>query len=252
MGERLPKPMPEAVTPAHQAYLIHNRAEIVSLLRSLAKDRSLVTAYYGAGDSFLVTTVLSVNPEFEELILDVSPDRESEARVRGGSPLTMVAFLDHVKLQFHADRSEITRWQGEPAVRVRVPRTLLRLQRRENYRVQTPLLRAPVCHAPAAAGRPSAELRVSDLSGGGLALASRPGEPRFDVGMLIPGCVLQLPGMESIGVDLEVRHAADSMDSMGRSVRTCGCRFLNLPGTASTMIQRYINGVERERRRVLG
>jgi c-di-GMP-binding flagellar brake protein YcgR len=158
-----------------------------------------------------------------------------------------------VKLQFHAQCSELTQFDGQPAVRVRLPRTLLRLQRRENYRVKTPILRPPLCHVPAAAGRPSAELRVSDLSCGGLALTIRPGEPRLDSGMVVTDCVLLLPGLEeTIGVDLEVRHTADSMDSTGRALRACGCRFVDLPGPAETMIQRYILAVERERRRVMG
>lgn len=253
MGERCAQAFPETVGPANEAYLIHNRVEILSLLRALAKHNALVTAYFASGESFLVTTVLAVNPEFEELILDIGPERAAETRERADAPLTIVAFLNDVKLQFHADRSELTQFQGQAAVRVRLPRTVLRLQRRENYRVKTPILRPPLCRVPAAAGRPSAELRVSDLSCGGLALSIRPGEPRLEAGMVVADCVLLLPGLaESIGIDLEIRHTADSMDSSGRALRNCGCRFTDLPGPAETMIQRYIHAVERERRRVMG
>jgi c-di-GMP-binding flagellar brake protein YcgR len=251
MGERLPKPLPEAVDAGNEAYLIHNRAEIIALLRSLARERALVSAYHGPGGSFLLTSVLAVNPEFEEIILDVGPDNNAAAHPRD-SPITVVGFLDGVKLQFQADHVEDTQWEGSPALRVRVPRTVLRLQRRDAYRVRTSVLRPPTCHVPAAAGRSAAALRVSDLSCGGIALAIRPGEPRHDRGMQVTGCVLELPGLESIGVDLEVRHTADTTDAAGRALLHCGCRFIRLPGPATTMIQRYINTVERERRRLLG
>jgi c-di-GMP-binding flagellar brake protein YcgR len=58
--------------------------------------------------------------------------------------------------------------------------------------------------------------------------------------------------MAPIAVSIEARHERDGNPASAGGLRTCGCRFVDLPGPAATQIQRYVNTVERERLRLRG
>jgi len=62
--------------------------------------------------------------------------------------IAFVAFLNQVKAQFVVPHAEPTTWEGLPAIRVRVPDSVLRLQRREYYRIQPPVARPLLCSLP--------------------------------------------------------------------------------------------------------
>lgn len=239
----------EQMTPANERFLLHSRAEIAALLRALARKRTTVAAYYGTGDAFLLTTILAFDADAHELVLDA--ERNANGRPGASSTLTLVAFEDSVKVQFQVQRAASALWGGLPAIRVQAPRTLLRLQRRESYRLRLPLLRAAECRVPAVAGRAAARLRVVDISCVGLGLAIPSQQLRFEPGQCLRKCELELPGSETLVVTLEVRRIVKSFRPVARGLPTCGCRFVDLPGPSATVIQRYINTVDREQRRLL-
>lgn len=244
----------EQLTRANEPYLIHNRVEIAALLRALSRKRTPVAAYYGPGDTFLLTTLLAFDPDSWQLVLDAGRNVEEQSNT--ASTLTLVAFEGSVKVQFQIDRAEPALWGGMPAIRSTAPGTVLRLQRRESYRLRLPLLRSVRCRIPAAADRGAADLRVVDISCAGLGLAVATDQPRFEPGEQLWGCELDLPGGETLVVDLEVRRTVDTSGiappgTAARPIPTCGCRFVGLPGPSATQIQRYINNVDREQRRMM-
>jgi len=252
MAEPADTRRPEALSAAHESYLLHDRKEIAAQLKALERARAMATVYFEGGEPCLTSTFLSHDADRDEVTLDGGGERAAELAVLAKRELAVVAFLDGLKLQFHAPGGSVQAADGGPVLKLPFPRTMLRLQRRQHFRVRTPILRSPVCHVPPDTGRAACALRVADLSVGGLALALRPGEPRLGAGDFAGGCVLELPGAPAIPVSLDVRHANDFMNAAGKPLRTCGCRFVGLPGPAQTQIQRYILAVERERARLVG
>ena len=77
-----------------------------------------------------------------------------------------------------------------------------------------------------------------------------PGDVRLEPGDILRGCLLELPGLTPIAVSIEARHADRPAKTPVAGLRTCGCRFVDLPGPAETQIQRYVSAVERERLRL--
>ncbi len=57
-------------------------------------------------------------------------------RITESKLATFVTFLDQIKVQFNALRIEMTSFGGKPALRARLPDSLMRLQRRNFYRVR--------------------------------------------------------------------------------------------------------------------
>ena len=77
----------------------------------------------------------------------------------------VVAFLDHVKIQFVCNGIEKIQFEGRDAFLTRIPETLLRIQKRENYRVNTPAIPAAQCtiSLPKDINPPTAELSLHDI-----------------------------------------------------------------------------------------
>ena len=247
MGSASRARLPEPLQPGHESFLVRGVPEILALLRGIRHAQSLVTAYAGGTGDFFASTVLDVNALSGEFLLEAGPGTVLPGEAQ---TITVVTFLDSVKVQFEAAMLGTVGFEGHRALRLRLPSRVLRLQRRENFRVPTPALRAPVCRIPADAGRPALEIRVADVSCGGIALALEPGDLWLEPGDILRGCVLELPGMAPIAVSIEARHAERPAKGPVAGIRTCGCRFVDLPGPAETQIQRYVSAVERERLRL--
>ena len=228
-----------------ESYRIHSRVEILMLLRELTAQRTKVTLHFDGGSRSIPTCLLAVNPEFEELVFDCGSDAEANGQLLRANTLTFVTFLEQIRIQFSAHRAEPTILEGLPALRVRMPESVVRLQRRENYRVVTSLVKPLVCEVPDPTDDPrTLPLRVLDLSAGGLALHV-PGEKSpFSIGDALEGCSLDLPEAGRVIFNASVRSLALHARPPGLRV---GCAFVRLPGHAHKLVQRQILDLERAR-----
>lgn len=234
--------------PNEERYRIHSRVEIIALLRTLHERHALLTIGFG-GSRFVVSAVLDVAPDADEVILDCGAhaiDTQALLRARG---LSVVTMLDHVKVQFEVDHAEETMFDGAPALRVQLPESLLRLQRRDAYRLQTSAARPIKLVIPATdvEGKPF-EFRICDISCGGVGIIVPDPGPAIEPGMRFEGCRIDLGDAGLVMADVDVRHSATTRNAAGITQRRCGCRFVRLAPAMSVRIQRYINQEERLRR----
>ncbi|APV51420.1 hypothetical protein BWI17_18025 [Betaproteobacteria bacterium GR16-43] len=236
---------PEAFGPELEPFQIHSRRDVIAVLQSLRHGKSPITMHYDRGERFLVTRLLSVNPDFEELIFDASPDAEENARLARSTRVTAVSFDAHVKVQFEAEHAEGIVFDNLPAFRVRVPGVLLRLQRREAYRIATPVVKPLKCRIPLSEGE-TVEATLVDISVGGLACFVRAPQLEAEVGTRYPDCVMELPDEGPLTTTLEVRHVTEERQGT-TTMRRLRCKFVSLAGTDATRVQRYIHKLERSR-----
>lgn len=235
-------PLPDS--PELERYQIYSRSELVALLREILHRRVLVTIYFSNGTRFIVTNLLAINPDFEELVFDCGADEEVTRALTRSSRFTVVTFLDQVKIQFSGQRMELTSFEDAPALRMRVPDSLLRFQRREFYRTQTigkPLMwRLPL----AAPDGKTAEGRIVDISCGGIALLVQNEHTRIEPGTVLRECEINLPEIGRLSLTLEIRSAAGGT---GTGNHRYGCAFVGIPGPVVALIQRYVNNLQRAR-----
>jgi c-di-GMP-binding flagellar brake protein YcgR len=231
---------------ADARYTLRSRLEILSLLYAVAERRAAVTIHFPGGAGFIVSSLLHVNPQFEELVFDVGADPDANSRLLGSSRMTLVMWLDGVKLQFPAQSAEPTSYQGLPALRIRVPAEMLRLQRREYFRARIPL--ASPLHARLPLPEGEAKARVLDISVGGVAIVMPEHAPLLPIGTLLRPCRMELPDYGELVAGLEIRNDMATAERAAKAHRY-GCRFMNLPRQAIAAIQRFIMKLERERAR---
>lgn len=231
-----------------ESCVVRDPREVRRLLQALVDQRVLVSAQIeGSGHAF-PTTVLELGDGADWLLLDAGPN-EAVNRIAGRSgQLWCSAQLERVGVRFHLARCEAVSHDGHPAFQAAFPATFQHLQRRQLYRLEAPLTDSPVCVLPGnEEGDTPLELRVLDISGGGLALALPMDQSRVVPNATYPGCELRLPGVAPIEVELNVRNMFTQTMANGTEVLRAGMRFGKLPRAAENKIQRYIFSVERKR-----
>jgi c-di-GMP-binding flagellar brake protein YcgR len=241
-------PFPEPDAPELEHYMLYSRAEIVALLNRIGQERILVTVYTGNDGSFAVSMVLQVDAEREIATFDMPVNPEAQQRVLGSRDLVFVVFFENVKIQFRAPSAQAVTFDQRAAFHVGLPDQMLRLQRREFFRVRTPVTGQAKCLVPLADGASKYEsLPLINISVGGLAVMSYPDSFDLPMGQLVRNCILDLPGIGPVGVAFRVVNIYDEdADSAGR---TFGCQFVDLAPQARLMLQRYVNRVEAEQRK---
>jgi c-di-GMP-binding flagellar brake protein YcgR len=228
-------------------YLIHSRTEIAHVLRAIMQKNELVTAYFNHGRDFILTSIVDVDPGLGAVILDCGANEALNTKVLESGKIIFVTTQDRVKVQFVADRIDAVRHNQRNAFRVKLPATLLKLQKREYYRLSTPVINPIKCLIPTAEhGR--IEANIADISIGGIGITGYRPEIELETGKQYDGCRIDLPDIGTVAVSIEIRGTFDIILKNGSRTRRSGCEFVNIPGSMQAMIQRYIIKLDRERR----
>lgn len=232
----------------YDKYMLRNPAEVLAVLRQLQQRFTQLTVFSNEGQDMLLTVVVEVSPD--HLILDIGADEEVNRRVEAAERHYCIGQLDRVRIQFLLGRFNRIDHNGQPAFFATMPKEVLRLQRREFYRLSAPAARPLRCRIPMTLpdGRAgSFDAIVLDISVGGVGLTGFPEDLPLEVGQILTNCRIELP--EEGIIETTLRVCQTGISFIGNQTRLrAGCEFVSLPGPKQTLIQRYIIKVERERK----
>lgn len=231
-------------------YLLRDPLEIVHLIRMLAAERALVTAYLAPGSQSLLTMVLGLTSGEDAVLLDGSTSEAINRQVELAERITCITHLDKVRVQFSLGTPSRQTTGNGAVFSTALPTEVLRLQRRDFFRLNTPVAQTVLCSIPldtrhGIGGR--VEMRILDISTGGIAVAVPPSGLALVPGMSFDGCQLKLPASEPISAQLTVRNVFRLVTRNGTEMLRAGCQFTGLSPQAEGMIQRYIMKNEKQR-----
>jgi len=236
----------------HARFLLQSKIEIVAVLRSLVQRRSLVTAYFDQGRSFFLTSLVELDADAGQVVIDSGREEAINREVLHAERLFLVSTLDKVKIQFSLRRLSETRNGGLPAFAAALPDQILRLQRREYFRLTTPVTRPVRLVATLRRADGSAmpvETSILDISGGGVGLLAAPSlAALLPRGQRLDDGRISLPDEGVLTANLLVCNKGEEATRGGARHFRVGCEFIGLTGARMNMLQRYITRIERERK----
>ncbi len=227
-------------------FTVRSPVEVAFILRAVMQAGEMVTAYFNDGRDFMITAILAVDRNAGEVLFDASKDSASNRRLTGGRKVSFVTTQDRIKVQFDSDAVTTTTYEGDPAFRIPLPASLLKFQRRDYYRVDTPVIKPVRCRLALPEGH--VDTHLVDISLGGVCLTGYPESLAMEPGREFPGCRIDLGDAGQLTADLQVRNNIDIPLRNGTVSRRAGCMFVKLPPGAEAMLQRYIIRLERDRR----
>jgi flagellar brake protein len=231
-----------------EQYLLHERREIAYVLRQLAARRCMITAYLATSSRFIMSSVLAVSDDDRTIHLDLGNDEALNNEAANATSLLCLTQLDKVKVQFSVTLPRIEMFGKYPALIAETPEVLLRLQRREYYRLTAPVAHSLICRIPSPGQNSRVEARVIDISGGGVAVIVPPKDMNLSADEKYMDCRLDLPDFGPITTTLRVRNIFRITSRSGTDMLRAGCQFEDLPTPMANAIQRYILRVERDRK----
>jgi c-di-GMP-binding flagellar brake protein YcgR len=227
---------------------ISNPLEIGGLLRSLAYRLDNLTADYT--ERRTVTRILDVDTTARTFIFDWDTDRIEYEAALGADRWIFHATPRGIRVEFSVGRVQPIVFEDKPAFQARFPKDLLCRQRREYFRVQTPVLDPYLCGGSLPNGE-RFRAEIVDLSLSGIALRMMDDHlGNLETGSIVHNAELHFTGQSPISLDLQFVSYRD-LDGIAGSPRLIlGFKFLSLPGHTENVLQRLIARLELERRLV--
>lgn len=238
---------PERDSVKMRPYLLHSPIEITGVLRQLATKHVTCTLFYSDDLKHLPVRIIAVQADSGTLLLALGGDSVQTRALKEASDLTAVAFTGAVKLQFRLDRAALTRHEGEEVLRAALPAELMRLQRRSDFRVPTPVGDPVTCSIGVPGEtRPRVQMTVLEMSCGGLGMMVDAGRLEANEGQVFSDVELDLNEDGVVNPRIELRHIAPMLRD-GRYHDRFGFAFVRLPGSTSKLIQQYVMALDRRR-----
>jgi c-di-GMP-binding flagellar brake protein YcgR len=224
---------------------IESHKEILALLRSICEKNQLIRMLINGQADVCVTSILNVTAS--HLFLDCSIDPRQNQRILNTGAIGFETTLDKIRIMFSSGQVQDALYGGRPALKIVLPTTLIRLQRREYYRMETPLGLPVMVTLPAELGEGAHVLPLADISCGGIAMLDNrrllPNTP----GLHYAACLIDLPHVGIIRTTLQICNSLDLTLLNNKPSRRLGCRFVDIARPMLADVQRYITKLERER-----
>jgi c-di-GMP-binding flagellar brake protein YcgR len=219
---------------------------IERILKELLDAKSIVSLYIDHGQDFMLSSIVALNTGKGVLMLEQGVDQDFNQRLLDAGQIICTATHDQVHIQFTGAELKSTILGDEAVFQVAIPKELVRLQRRDAYRLATSVVNPVKCMINT--GERFLETVVIDISIGGIGILAYEGSGMLKAGESYHGCRIALPGTGEFAVSLNVCTTFEVALKNGRITHRAGCQFIDLPPSVETEIQRYIIRVERERR----
>ena len=217
-------------------YSVEDAGERTRLMRRLfAEGAMVVLTPPDDEDTAVVSRVLSVDATGGRLELEFVTDAARVAAFREAGRACARASLDGIGLRFALEPIQLIGDAEARRLVAAMPVRLLRLQRREAFRVAPPVTAQPRLFVPLADGE--REVRVLDVSATGLAFEWPDADSPPPAGTRLPGCRLELPATVPIRCTLRVRGVEPRPDAPVR----VGVELEGLAPTAARSVQVYVN-----------
>jgi flagellar brake protein len=233
-----------------ERYTLRSRTEILFQLRAIKKHKLLVNLDLTGSRQIVVTSVLAVDEVNNTLILDSARGDALNHELMSGKGAEFITQLDGITISFATGPVTLCAFEKLPALRMGIPKSLIRLQRREHFRVALPIAHPVKCIVPStwAGDADPITTHIVDISGGGVAIAESGGLLGTETGRILADCQLLLPATDAIVTSLEVRNSAQIRLQNGAFQTRLGCKFIEMPNDMAATLQRFVMDTERARR----
>jgi len=229
-----------------QRYRVLHRADIEQVLQEILHSQPVVTMVSADRLSPILTTRL-LQVAKGRLWLEGSPDGLITQILLKSRNVLAVTEQDMVQVRIPCrGLGQDVDPQLGTVLTASYPTELLRLQRRDSYRLGTSVIHPVKCLIRNDDN--FMETNVIDLSISGVGILAYKAAGELSAGETYHGCRLNLPEAGEFAVSLTVKSTYDVARPDGRTAHRAGCQFLDLPPSIETQIQRYILRVDRERR----
>lgn len=224
---------------------------VAFLLVGFARTYDQFSVSFGGAGEMMLTTVLDAQPAGDRLIFDCSGSADINERFLRSSRNVFSGRPGGIHVQFITGHASEINYGGSKAFAVPLPKYIVRMQRRDTFRIETPLGR-PLQFFGRMTDGGLLNVPVHDISVAGLGVTASALPDGLSSGDRLENCHFSLPDDErELFFGATIRHVTPQVGRIGQQQWRIGLHFEDMPGIEENRIQRYIARVERERHELL-
>jgi c-di-GMP-binding flagellar brake protein YcgR len=223
--------------------------EIVSQLRGLIKQGERIAVSFDGGRQSFLTVLIDISHDEKHLYFDIGGSDETNRAFLRADRCIFTSTVGGIRIQFPAMQAREATLRGELVLAVTLPKSLLRLQRRDVFRIQLPTSNPYICRIRRGSPQETA-LPLHDISIGGVGILSTE-ELGYEPLEVLENSWIDLRDSGALALTLEVRYITSLESRTGKPLWHMGCQFLKLSSLNETLIQRFMARLEAERRALL-
>ena len=222
-------------------FLLNNEADIRALPNKLQRRRSRVTGHFEKNNNIFSTCLLEVGKS--AVILDDTCDETISNRILASTQLLFSSVCGGAPVSFVSSQIERCIFEGVAAFSIPVPTTVHWIQRREYFRLPTPVIEPAMCEIVLDNGE-IARNPLSDISVGGIGMLAQASFPTLKQGARFGSCRIDLPEFGKLTSDIRICNSASITLGNGIPAKRYGCQFIDLPHQERSQLQHYMSNHE--------
>ena len=238
--------------PEQEKFLISSQGQRRSQINMIINKELSVTVYVvdeNRNEQLNFSTqLLGINPDHDLLILDSTPNQELNSQITSGAMLYCATTVNDVPVEFKLETPRQTKLADRLVFVSPLPSTLIRMQRREFFRVNIPAGISAICYFPT--DNSPIKVELADISIGGFSILIHGPFPRpFEIDDILEQCEIQLSLNDSFEVALKVKNHIKKPSKNNIETTLIGFTFIDMPESIQSQIQRFIFNIESKRLR---
>lgn len=240
----------QKVAQDEEKFLTQHPIAIAQILNELAINKTTLNLSFNYGQDQGLTTVIGVSRDKKSVYMDKSLDAGFNKRLLT-SDRVVFSKTDGIKIRWVSHNLSEVRLKDGDAIKLPLPKSLYRFQRREFFRSPTPTIEPVICYIPYRNPTNKAEetlaMTLVDASLGGIGIiVSDHLSSLLALEKTFPHCSIKLPYFGELDTSLCVKHITETVMLNGAKKFRVGFQFVGLSRAEERVVQQYVLHLERE------
>ena len=234
-------------------YLVRNPKQVINYLKMLSAERCLISAGFGESDKdTFLTAIMDIDEKNKTITIDCGPKEYLNKKLLDSAIIKCSTEYKGITVQFEGRKVKKAGDPSQPAFTIPLPGSIFWVQRRQFYRVKSPLFKESSCAVTLKDTKTQEEktvkLKIHDISASGFSVLNDFSE--FS-SQLIPSaefanCKLILEGVEEQTISFQIQHKSPLNPNKPDKTERIGCSINNVSPRVESTIIRYMQAIERE------
>src|SRR5262245_12842206 len=114
-------------------FQIRSREEILSILSAIKQADQVMNLVVDDSKFSLITSILDIDQANNKLVFDCGASTVANQRIVESDNMSFESAINNIGVLFFASQAELCQFQNFPAVRIEIPASIIRLQRRSSF-----------------------------------------------------------------------------------------------------------------------
>ncbi|MGJ8618945.1 MAG: flagellar brake protein [Methylophilaceae bacterium] len=240
----------DIVQAGEEDFIVRHDLQILQILKALKDEESDLKVSFNHGEDDFLTRIIHIAADHQHLYLDMTIDEDFNKRMVA-SPELLIHKDNGRRIKWKARQHSVAKLTDGYALKMEKPTELVRLQRRELFRLKPPILNPIPCEIPVPDfENPEEKKRIqynlADVSLGGIGLIIQNSlHPSIKVGTIFEGCKINFPNLGEALLNLEVKNVISLNNEKPEEKYRVGLEFKKPSRSSEGLIQKYTFDLER-------